>query len=235
MQASHSLFEVSSLMADPTRAEMLMAMMGGEARPAGELAALAHVSPATASHHLALLIDGGLVEVLQVGRHRYHRLAGPDIAELLEGIAAFQPKQIPPPSRATKLTCARICYDHLAGNLGVQLRKTLEAKGHIVEDSSSYRLTPSGQEFFAEFGIDTNALTHQKRPLGRACIDWTERVFHLGGSLGAALLTRFIERRWVQRVEGTREITVTSIGQECLYDLFGIETPPRFGREPVLD
>jgi DNA-binding transcriptional ArsR family regulator len=219
MDASR-ISRIAALLAEPTRAEMLMVMMDGRAHPASDLAAFAHVSQSTASHHLASLTDGGIVTVIQSGRHRYHRLANSQIAELLESIGGLcaAPVQI----KSNELSECRVCYDHLAGRLGVELRKSLENKTYLVEEDGHFQVTSTGQCFFADLGIEVAELQRKRRPVTRACLDWTERVNHLGGSLGAAILIRLLERRWVERVDGSRKVIVTPIGAKCLHELLGI-------------
>ncbi|AIE87729.1 ArsR/SmtB family transcription factor [Fimbriimonas ginsengisoli] len=214
----NSLTTIASLLADPARAEMLLAMMDGRVHPASDLAAIAHVSPSTASHHLAALVEGGLVTVTQIGRCRYHGLAGPEIAELLESIGSLSPASL---RAARPLAECRSCYDHLAGRFGIRLRKGLEAREFVRLEGDRFTVSPSGFEFFTEFGIDVAALKAKRRPLARACIDWTERVPHIGGSLGAALLSRLLDRGWVTRGDIPRSLTVTPVGEECLQS-FGL-------------
>ena|SRR5579862_1804262 len=215
---------IASLIADPTRAEILLALMDGRSHPAGDLACAAHVSPATASHHLSRLVEGGLVEVVQQGRHRYHRLTGIEIAELLESLGSVgRPVPRKPPPGAAKLAYCRTCYDHLAGELAVQLREGMEKRGLLLQESDRFSVTPSGTGFFADLGIQVEELRKARRPLARLCIDWTERVPHLGGSLGAALLSRLLEKRWLTRVAGCRQVVVTPVGRQCLQELFCVE------------
>lgn len=215
---------VAALIADPTRADILLALMDGRAFPASELAAIAHVSPSTASHHLASLVQGGLVEVFVSGRHRYHRLAGPQVAELLESLGSIV---VPPVRRlapaAAGLAECRTCYDHLAGKLGVRLRKSLEVRGFILNEGDRFMPTPSGEQFLCEFGLDVSALTRGRRPQSKACLDWTERVPHIGGALGAVLFDRLVERGWLAKGDAPRSIVVTEIGKECLDRTFPLD------------
>lgn len=205
---------ITALIADPTRAEMLLAMMDGRAFPASDLAAMAHVSPPTASHHLAKLIEGGLVEAVQQGRHRYHRLANPQVAELIEMLGAVPSPALP--SKAGVLTYSRSCYDHLAGKLGVEIRQSLQSRDLIALDGDRYQVTREGERFFEDFGIDS------RTSLAKTCIDWTERVPHLGGALGRAVMSRLLAREWIARGEIPRLIVVTPFGEEGLKETFGI-------------
>lgn len=222
MSSANSLASIGSQLADPSRAEILVALMDGRAYPAGDLAAMAHVSPPTASHHLAKLVEGGLIEVFRQGRHRYYRLTGHRTADLLESMGAVGARA---PAPRSKLSIARTCYDHLAGELGVGLRKRLEEIGAIRLEHDRFEVSSEGVRLFANFGILVDELSLQRRPLTRACLDWTERVPHLGGSLGAALLTRIEERRWIQRIAGCRAVSVTPLGAEGLALTFGLSLP----------
>jgi len=216
---------IAALMADPTRAEMLIALMDGRAFPASELASIAHVSPSTASHHLSCLVQGGLVEVIESGRHRYHRLAGRQVADVIEAMGVLvRPER---PSRklsahAASLAGCRTCYDHLAGKLGVELRMRLLERGILFEDGDRYGISGRGEAFLSEFGIDVEDLRRSKRQLSKACLDWTERVPHIGGALGAALYQRLTGRGWLIPGALPRSLVVTPIGSECLETTFGI-------------
>jgi DNA-binding transcriptional ArsR family regulator len=207
---------VASLIGDPARSNMLTALMGGMALTASELAREAGVAAPTASGHLAKLADSGLVLAVQQGRHRYYRLGGPEVAELLEGLMEVATRQGPshrvgPRERA--LRAARICYDHLAGEAGVRLSDGLVAAGRLDWSDQQFRLTASGRDFARDFGIDLDALERQRRPVCRACLDWSMRRPHLGGALGAALCRRMQEKAWLRRVEGSRAVQVTAAGE----------------------
>jgi DNA-binding transcriptional ArsR family regulator len=220
MTDQEQLARTATLLADGTRAEMLVAMMDGRAFPAGQLAALSHVSASTASHHLSCLIEGGLVEVFQCGRHRYHRLAAPQVAELIEALGGVGPSPaIPLHGPAAKLAKCRTCYDHLAGRMAVELcGRFLQEEFLIVEDDG-FLVTPSGLRFFEGFGVSIKA---SRRPAAKRCLDWTERRPHVGGALGAAFLNRLFELGWVKRGESPRSIEVSVVGAERMFDLFGL-------------
>jgi DNA-binding transcriptional ArsR family regulator len=147
------LTEIAALIADPTRAEMLLALMDGQAKCASELASAANISTSTASHHLAALVKGGVVDVVQEGRHRYHRLAGYQVAELIE-ILGNLGRGAGPVSKKELLTPCRSCYDHLAGRTGVALRVGLEEKGYLILENDRFLVTASGFSFFESFGFD---------------------------------------------------------------------------------
>lgn len=201
-----NIASVASLIAEPARSAMLAALLDGRALPAGELAYAAGVTPQTASAHLAKLRDGALVVMESQGRHRYYRLANPDVAEALERLATIRQQQPvrrkPWPRKARQLQTARCCYNHLAGRLGVAVAAGLEARGYIEPAAEKqYDITPAGVEWFASIGLDACALKPTQRGVARQCLDWTERRHHLAGPLGTALLRVFCEQRWVLRVQ----------------------------------
>jgi DNA-binding transcriptional ArsR family regulator len=202
MKLGPSLAPIAALAGDPARANMLAALLSGSALTAGELANEAVVGAATASAHLAKLEQGGLVVVARQGRHRYFRLAGSDVCDMLEsmmGVAAragFTRTRPGPADPA--LRRARVCYDHLAGEMGVALFDSL-LKRRMIADGPALALTRKGQSFAQELGIDLAMLGRGRRPLCRACLDWSERRRHLAGALGAALLARMLEQKWAAR------------------------------------
>ena len=217
---------VANLLADPTRAAMCQALAGGEARPAGELAARAGVSAQTASNHLAKLIAGRLLRVEPQGRWRYYRLADADVGHAVEALAVVAP---PMPSHlgapemngeARRLRDARTCYSHLAGRLGVALADALLAERWMEEDGRSYRLTPSGTRALRALGIDVRG--RRVPPAARRCLDWTERRPHVAGPVGTALASLALERGWVRRVRGTRAVVVTPAGRAQLKKVFNM-------------
>jgi DNA-binding transcriptional ArsR family regulator len=216
---------VANLVGDPARANMLTALMSGKALTASELARAAGVTAQTASGHLAKLQDGGLLLCTQQGRHRYFRLSAPEIADLLEslmGIAVTRglAKTRTGP-RDGALRRARVCYDHLAGEEGIRLVDGLVSSGWLNTKDGGFVITVPGRRYLCEFGLDMDALEKQKRPLCRACLDWSERRPHLGGGLGAALLRRFQEQGWMRRLEGSRVVQVTPKGQLGLRRMLG--------------
>jgi DNA-binding transcriptional ArsR family regulator len=202
MKLGPSLAPVAALAGDPARANMLAALLSGTALTAGELANEAGVGAATASAHLAKLEQGGLVVGLRQGRHRYFRLTGSDVSAMLEsmlGVAAragFTRTRPGPADPA--LRRARVCYDHLAGEMGVALFESLMRR-RLIADGEAPRLTRKGEIFAQDQGIDIATLRRQRRPLCRACLDWSERRRHLAGALGAALLAQMLEQKWAAR------------------------------------
>ena len=216
---------VASLMADPSRAAMCLALAGGEARPAGELAARAGVSAQTASNHLAKLIAGRILRVEQQGRWRYYRLAGAEVGYAVEALAVVAP---PLPKRAhtnghdgaaTYLRDARTCYSHLAGRLGVALADALVAERWLEDDGRAYRVTPKGARSLRALGI---AATGRAQAPARRCLDWTERRPHVAGAVGTALADLALRRGWVRRRHGTRALRVTPSGRTQLQRVFNV-------------
>lgn len=202
-------------LAAPARSEIVSALMDGSSRPAGELAAGARISAATASQHLALLLEVGLLRCETRGRQRFYRLADDRVARALENLGQLCP--VTSPSGGSRpvgdLVAARLCYDHLAGRLGVQVHDAL--RRHAWLDAEQ-RPTAAGERALGELGIDLAALRRLRRPLVRTCPDWTERRAHLGGALGAALATRCLEQGWVRRRPTGRGLQVTRPGEQAL-------------------
>ncbi|MFO3904295.1 winged helix-turn-helix domain-containing protein [Enterobacter hormaechei] len=209
---------VAAAMADPSRMKMLCALMDGRAWTATELSAVADVAPSTASGHLARLLEGKLIGCLSQGRHRYYRLAGHEVAELVEQMMGLSWGRVTPPETTApeSMRHARTCYDHLAGTVAVQIYDYMQAEGWLVADGSA--LTLSGREAFLSLGILLNA--SKRRKACCACLDWSERRFHLGGEAGAALLTHMETKGWIQRVVGFREVTMTASGLRAIHHHF---------------
>lgn len=224
MKQGPSIAPVAALAGDPARANMLAALLSGQALTAGELANEAGVSLATASAHLAKLRAGGLISGVKQGRHHYFQLADADVAALLEAIATVAARagclRTRPGPADPALRQARVCYDHLAGEAGVALFDALVARRVIAGAGDDVRLTRKGEDFARDFGIDIDALKTARRPLCKPCLDWSQRRRHLAGSLGAALLTQMLARKWLKRGEG-RELHFTRAGQKAWRRLVG--------------
>ena len=209
---------------------MLDALATGVALPAGELARRAGVRPATATAHLRRLVEGGLVKVRAQGRHRYHELAGPQVAAALEALAQIAPpasvRSLRQHSAALKLAEARTCYDHLAGRRGVELRDRLLASGAIRQISDrDHVMTSRGHMVLLALDIDARRLEASRRMLARSCIDWTQRQPHLAGALPAALTARFLELGWLSRGQGRGLRIAEDYDQrECKYNGVTSET-----------
>ena len=224
MKNGPDIAQIGALVGDPARATMLAALMSGQALTAGELAAEAGVTAQTASGHLARLLDGGLLAVEQQGRHRYYRLAGADVASVVEALldlAARAGRRTRPGPKDPEMRLARVCYDHLAGTRGVELFTRMIACGLIALDGSGVVITTEGARKFTDFGVDVVALAQSKRPVCRTCLDWSERCPHLSGALGASLLGRIFEHGWAKRVDGSRSVRFTRPGQAKFERLFG--------------
>jgi DNA-binding transcriptional ArsR family regulator len=231
--ASTAMFaEVAALAGDPGRAAMLHALMDGRALTASELAKVAGIAPQTASSHLARMTTVGLLVAHKQGRHRYHRLASPAVAQMMEGImqvaaglAPVRPRLTVGP-RDVALRAARTCYDHLAGQLGVALADAMVGRGYVELEIDAGWVTRSGIAFFSLLGIDAEAVAAPRgngsgRVLCRPCLDWSERRPHLAGALGAAICAQCFEQGWVRRIEGTRAVAITRKGQTAFRERFG--------------
>jgi len=219
---------VAALVGDPARSNMLTALMTGRALTASELAQEAGVTPQTASSHLAKLEAGGLIEPEKQGRHRYYRLTGADVAGVLEGLAGLAARaghmRVRTGPKDPALRRARICYDHLAGDLGVQMLDSMKRQRLVRASKQAIELTHEGRRFMADaLQIDTDALAHPRRPVCKACLDWSERRHHLAGTLGAALMARFTELKWAARDDapGSRVVNFTRGGEKRFAALFG--------------
>ena len=225
MKAGPDVAQIAALVGDPARANMLTALMGGQALTATELAQQAGVGLPTASSHLAKLEAGGLVVPQKQGRHRYFRLAGADVASALEGLMGLAARlghlRVRPGPKEPALRHARVCYDHLAGELGVRLLASLLAAGHIASRGEDLRLTGSGDQFMSGLGIDLAAVRQARRPVCRPCLDWSARRNHLAGALGAALLDRFYALRWARREPGSRVVSFSPRGRAEFEARFG--------------
>lgn len=218
--------EAAALMGDPARANMLAALMDGRALTAKELGLAAGVAASTASGHLAKLVEGRLVAVNPSGRHRYFRLASPAVAQTLESLmslAADGPPRYRPRSKADDaMTRARTCYDHLAGRLGVALADSLQSRGQILLDDGGGMLTDAGRAMLGRIGVDLDTGRKTRRPLCRACLDWTERRWHIGGALGSAIADRAFQLGWVERHKHGRALTIAPAGEQALEELFAV-------------
>jgi DNA-binding transcriptional ArsR family regulator len=228
MKAGPDIAMVASLVGDPARSNMLTALMTGRALTAGELAQEAGVTPQTASSHLAKLEAGGLIEQEKQGRHRYYRLADPDVAAVLEGLEGLAARaghlRVRTGPKDPALRRARVCYDHLAGDLGVQMLDSMKKQRLVRQRKQDIELTAEGERFLAEsLQISTEQLAHPRRPLCKSCLDWSERRHHLAGTLGAAIMTRFTELKWAARdaAPGSRVVNFSRVGEKRFAALFG--------------
>jgi len=251
MHGDADIASTGALVADRGRARILLALGDGRALPATVLADEAGVAASTASAHLFRLVKGGMLRVERHGRHRYFRLAGPEVGELIEALARISPtapvRSLKQGSKAHAVRFARTCYDHLAGMLGTELMASLLERDLLTggdgvfdldaarEDRLAapgcdldYRLTSAGVRELKAFGIDFDSLP-PRRPLIRYCVDWSEQRHHLAGSLGAAIATRMLELGWVRKAQRSRALHVSDEGFTRLREEFGVELSPTAG------
>jgi DNA-binding transcriptional ArsR family regulator len=221
------LARLAALIADETRAACLLALLDGRAWTAGELARHAGVAASTLSEHLGKLVAGGLLAEERQGRHRYVRLADARVAQVVEDLAAqvapgtaVRPRSLRESSAGSAMARGRTCYDHLAGRLGIAVTDALTARGLLVQDTG-FALTDAGLRWFGEVGIGLDR--RGRRPLARACLDWTERRPHLAGVAGAALCRHALDAGWCVRIGSERAVKVTPSGERALRELLGIE------------
>lgn len=224
MKDGPDIARVANLVGDPARANMLTALMDGGALTASELAQEAGIGLPTASSHLSKLMGGGLVGVAAQGRHRYYGLAGAEVAAMLEAImgvaASLGPRRTRPGPRDASMREARVCYDHLAGEMGVALLDRLLARGVVTREGEGLKLAAQGAGFFESVGIDVGALEAARRPVCRACLDWSVRRSHLAGALGAAIYDEVISRKWARRDRDGRAVRFSPLGREAFRQAF---------------
>jgi DNA-binding transcriptional ArsR family regulator len=229
----------AALIADPTRAAILQALLPDRPLAAGELARLAGVSAATASFHLAKLLDGGLIAVARQGRHRYYRLAGHEVAAALEALGVISPsvpvRSLRQSREAAALAEARTCYDHLAGRAGVALLDGMLRRGLLKEKSlgrtgggdspaTRFEVTGAGARTLGSFGLNIGEIRRSRRNFAGTCIDWTQRRGHLNGALAAAITARLFELGWIEHGPRRRSVRVTTAGTEGLANVFGLDS-----------
>ncbi|MBN8940360.1 MAG: winged helix-turn-helix transcriptional regulator [Rhizobiales bacterium] len=225
MKDGPSISEVAALIGDPARANMLAALMAGRALTAGELAHEAGITAQTASGHLAKLSEAGLLLVAAQGRHRYFQLSGGDVAQVLEGLMGIAARtgrlRTRTGPRDPAMRKARVCYDHIAGEWAVRLLDAFIANGRLADHDGSLALTPIGKARFTAEGIDFERMAVSRRPMCRACLDWSERRSHLAGSLGKALLDLMLDKGWVRRSADSRVIDITPPGHRMFLSWIG--------------
>lgn len=205
---------------------MLSALLDGRALTARELAYEACIAPQTASSHLAKMTEAGLLSVTRQGRHRYFRLSSPKVVEMLEGIVLFalegRPQYEPLSRQARELDTARICYDHLAGRLSVELTDFFANREYMVLGDEAAEITPAGSRFLTEFGVSLSTPSSSPRHFCRLCLDWTERRPHIAGSVGAALTQRYFDLGWTERMRHSTAVTITEEGKRGFSETFGL-------------
>jgi len=224
MVTTATIAEIGALLGDPARANMMVALLDGRALTARELADRAGIAPQTASSHLHKLATAGMIAMSKQGRHRYHRLASPDVALLLEQmhvagsvLSTAAPRRTGPQDPAMRE--ARSCYDHLAGRIAVEIG------AHLLDDASAdgaVALSRRGATTLEAMGIDLAEASASRRGFCRACLDWSERRPHIAGAVGAAMLGTMLERGWLHRRDGTRALLVSATGEQALHRFFGI-------------
>jgi DNA-binding transcriptional ArsR family regulator len=221
------LAPIGALIADPTRAAILAELIDGHVLTVGDLAARTGVTAQTASWHLSKLVEGGLLVVVRQGRHRYHRLAGPHVAEALEGLGTLAPT---PKARdrfelevLSDLRFARSCCGHLAGRLAVAMRDRFLVMRLIVPIGIEHEVTPAGEGWFRHIGVDVEGARASRRSFARGCMDWSERRPHLAGDLGDALLAAMVRRRWILCQRNERAVQLTEAGRLWATESVGVD------------
>ncbi|MNK63194.1 Helix-turn-helix domain protein [compost metagenome] len=229
MNMNGSVALVASLASDASRAAILTALLDGRLHPAGDLAYMAGIKPQTASFHLGRMVEAGVVSVTKQGRHRYYGIPDQQVAQVMESLLSIsRPGEIRSLRQAQQdeqIRLARTCYDHIAGNLGVQIANSLLQLGVLEADQGQdqFTLTEKGEEFFSRLQIDAAEVKRRRRSFSHKCLDWSERQYHLAGALGEALLYKMIELQWIQRLPYTRAIRITDEGRKGLREIFLIE------------
>ena len=233
----NAVARVAALIGEPARAAMLLQLMDGRAMTATELAKAAGITPATGSRHLALMVEAGLLHVTAVGRHRYHRIASPQVAGLLEsimqvaGAAAPKRSSVRTGPKDESMRRARTCYDHLAGRLGVAIANKLADDRAVVIEADSGWVTEHAAESLGGLGLGLGVTVTEllepsslaRRALCRPCMDWSERRVHLAGRLGAAICTDCVEQGWLLRKPNSRALAITPRVQVALRNWMGLE------------
>ena len=227
MDPDADLAAVASLIADRHRAQMLLALLGGTPQSGSALAEAAGISRSLASAHLKKLVAGGLARARASGRQQLYSIASAPVADALEILILLAPatkvRSLTDATRVRSLRWARMCYDHLAGAVAVSVTEALVTCGLLLQEDGAYRMGAAGAAEFGRFGVDVDRLECRTRPLLRPCMDWSERRYHLAGSLGAAFTSALVGRRWIATREASRIVTVTKAGQAGLRDWLGID------------
>lgn len=223
MSESPNIARLAAPLADPARARMVTLLMDGRARTVTELGTATGLTKASASEHAARLLDAGLLAAERQGRHKYLRLASPAVARLIEAMMTLAPapdQRFGP--RDPALREARLCYNHLAGALGVRLYQSLSTRGFLAHAPGGLDLTDPGRTFCLSLGLTAQDLAPARAPLCRDCLDWSERQSHLGGRLGRLLLSRMESQGWLHRHDGSRALTVTPAGRAAFAQAFPV-------------
>lgn len=221
----NSISHIAALIGEPVRARILWSLLDGRAYTARELAIEVDTSPQNLSMHLAKLLQAGLLSVEVQGRHRYYTFSREEVAYAIEAMANLVPPQAVERQDvdAVPIKFCRTCYDHLAGKVGVLIMESLLRQKLIVYQQRELEVTPKGIAWLGEWGIDCEAVRHQRRSFVKPCLDWSERRHHLAGGLGAAMLNKMMESHWLRRTAHSRAVVVTAKGQEALTTHFNIQ------------
>lgn len=226
MADAPDIASVASLIGDRARATMLMCLMAGRSHTATELARAANVTKQTASSHLSKLVLAHLVAVESIGRNRYFRLADHDVGTVIEHLTGLAERtgamHIDTGPQDPALRKARVCYDHLAGELGVLVFDSLTQQGCLQAGDEGLALTTDGERFCDAMGVDLSAMARRRRPLCLPCLDWSVRRHHLAGALGGALLQRFFALGWAHPKKGTRVVIFSVVGERSLRNRFRV-------------
>jgi DNA-binding transcriptional ArsR family regulator len=234
MDETSKLAELAAQLADRSRTTMVLSLMDGSSRPAGELALLANLSAPSASMHLAKLVRAGILSVRSQGRNKYYRITTPAMAHAIEALGVASSLTIHGKTERTLFAnpwaFARTCYDHLAGKLGVELALALQRLAYVRAKGRDFEVTQAGRIWLKEFGVDWQALKNRKRSFAPQCLDWTERRYHIAGALGSALLIRMLEVGWLKKAWAPRLVRLTAEGELELSRRLSVVVRP--GPEP---
>jgi len=226
MQVGPDVAAAAALLGDPARAAMIALLVSGDAYPATVLAASAGISAQTASAHLAKLAAGGIVVSTKSGRHRLYRLGTHKVADAFEALSAISSvrpiRSLHQSDESKAMNTARMCYDHLAGFVGVSVADELVRSGALTRRDRSYVVTRRGRSWLSDFGVDIESVAMSKRKFATQCLDWSERRPHVGGALGASLADRMLNAGWFTRRRTNRSLIVTESGWSALNARFGI-------------
>lgn len=202
-------------------------MLDGRAYTASELAVVSDLSPTSVSNHLSKLLVGAILKVDVQGRHRYYSFANAEVAYAVESLANLDHQneltEVKKPLTQNEIKYCRTCYDHLAGKVGVLIVNQLISKKRIELQDKTFMVTKTGSDFFHDFGLEVTELQQQRRHFAKACLDWSERKYHLAGALGAALLEKMLELDWLRRTKHSRAIVITSLGRSGLQNTFEVK------------
>lgn len=227
-----SITRIAGLMGEAGRIQMLAALLDGNGHSASELAIAAEVSPQAASSHLSKLLSGGLIISERSGRQRLFRLKNSDVAVAVEALGALADTS--GSSAMPEMRFARTCYDHLGGVLAIAVRNELLRRGALRHRKDEFAVTSAGKKFLKELAIEVGPLYSLRRSFAHKCLDWTERHHHIGGAVGAALLARFLELKWLARMRGTRAVRLTHAGERGFEQLFHIRSRELRSLPPVI-